>query len=35
MTVREELVREVKRQGIEIHWGKKCVSVKKESDGVV
>jgi 2-polyprenyl-6-methoxyphenol hydroxylase-like FAD-dependent oxidoreductase len=32
MTVREELAREVKRQGIEIHWGKTCVSVKKESE---
>ena len=31
-TVREELVREVERQGIEMHWGKKCVSVIEESE---
>jgi 2-polyprenyl-6-methoxyphenol hydroxylase-like FAD-dependent oxidoreductase len=31
-TVRQELVREVERQGIEIYWNKKCVGVKEEHE---
>ena len=31
-TVREELVREVERQEIEVHWGKRCVGVKEEGE---
>lgn len=30
--VREELIREVERQGIEMYWNKKCVGVKEEHD---
>jgi 2-polyprenyl-6-methoxyphenol hydroxylase-like FAD-dependent oxidoreductase len=31
-TVRQELIREVERQGIEIYWNKKCVGMKEEHE---